>query len=364
MRKAIFVLIVFFLLFGCTALFVSESIASDELTWQTLTQTANFSCSGSNRPGGPCEGIYLKKDRKWFKFEIPAFSEYELSKMECIKPTLEKDELCNEYSGTCDVLLEGVGMVGGLNPGFTKEPKTIKVRCTQCRTGGFYLTFHPTNCKVEVKYKSYGSCDNYCKSTRGGDFYGQMVGTECRCIRGEKKEDKQKPGEDKRVQNKGCDGGFSDGKCSLVENCQSCPQDCSCPGGMKCKLSGEANFRGCIATAPKIEKLLEEYKENQTKYQELRLYWKRMARLYRANLIKKMMKFVLFDVPAPTPMTVGDLIVDTVNKIQEEVFYKQKMSDEEILVAQRKYLDRLKEEMRPLILRNREIRNEISKLRD
>jgi len=174
----------------------------------------------------------------------------------------------------------------------------------------------------------------------------------------------QKPDKDKRVQNKGCDGGFSDGKCSLVENCQSCPQDCSCPGGMKCKLSGEANFRGCIATAPKIEKLLEEYKENQTKYQELRLYWKRMARLYRANLIKKMMKFVLFDVPAPTPMTVGDLIVDTVNKIQEEVFYKQKMSDEEILVAQRKYLDRLKEEMRPLILRNREIRNEISKLRD
>ena len=362
MKKITLGLIVFCLLFIFSGLFMSELIASDELAWQTLTQTVSFPCSGSNRPGGPCEGVYIKKDHKWFKFEIPALSDYELS-MKCTVPDLEEDERCNEYSGTCDVLIEGVGMVGGLNPGFTKEPKTIKVKCTQCRTGGFYLTFHPTNCKVEVKYRSYGSCDNYCKSTRGDDFYGQMVAEECKCVKGKEKKDEQ-PDKDGRVQNEGCDGGVSDGKCSLVENCQSCPRDCSCPGGMKCELSREANFRGCIATAPKIEKLLKEYKENQAKYQQLRLYWKRMARLYRANLIKKMMKFILFDVPIPTPMTVGDLIVDTVNKIQEEVFYKQKMSDEEILVAQRKYLERLKEEMRPLILRNREIRDEISKLRD
>jgi len=343
MKKITLGLIVFSLLFIFSGLFISESIASDELTWQTLTQTANFSCSGSNKPGGPCEGVYIKKDHKWLKFEIPAFSEYELeaSKMECTVSGLGKDEYCIN-SGHCEVLIEGVGMA-------------------QCRYGGWYFTFYPTNCKVEVKYKSYGSCDNYCKSTRGDDFYGQMVGGGCECVRGAKKKNGQ-PAKDGRVQNEGCDGGVSDGKCSLVENCQSCPQDCSCPAGMKCELSKEANFRGCIAVAPKIEKLLKEYRENRAKYQQLRLYWKRMARLYRANLIRKMMKFILFDVPTPTPMTVGDLVVDIVNNIQQEVFYKQKMSDEEILAAQRKYLDELKKEMRPLILRNREIRDELKKL--
>ena len=167
----------------------------------------------------------------------------------------------------------------------------------------------------------------------------------------------------KRVKNKGCNGGFSDGKCGWGENCRSCPQDCACPAGMKCDLCKKANFRGCVAVAAQIKNLLKEYKENQLKYQQLKLYWKRMARLYRANLIKKMMKFVLFDVPTPTPKTVGDLIVDVVGKIQERLFYQKKMSDEEILTAQRKYLDSLKQEMRRLILENRKLRDKIAKLK-
>jgi len=195
MKKIVFVLII--LLLG---LFIPASFASGR-SMQTLTETVSFPCSGSNRPGGPCEGVYIKKDHKWFKFEIPALSDYELS-MGCTVPDLEEDERCNEYSGLCEVLIEGVGMVGGLNPGFTKEQKKIKVKCTQCRTGGFYLTFRPTNCKVEVKYKSYGSCDNYCKSTLGDDFYGQMVGANCECIRGEKKEKPEELEEQQGVGNR------------------------------------------------------------------------------------------------------------------------------------------------------------------
>jgi len=193
MKKIVVFVVTIFVLLG---LFIPVALASEE-SMQTLSETVSFSCSGSNRPGGPCEGVYLKKDHKWFKFEIPAFSDYELE-MKCTIPDLKEDELCNEYSGHCEVLIEGVGMVGGLNPGFTKEPKTIKVKCTQCRRGGFYLTFYPTNCKVEVKYKNYGSCDNYCKATRGDDFYGQMIGADCECIKGAKKEKPKESEEPKK----------------------------------------------------------------------------------------------------------------------------------------------------------------------
>jgi len=76
-----------------------------------------------------------------------------------------------------------------------------------------------------------------------------------------------------------------------------------------------------------------------------------------------MMKFLLFEVPVPSPMTVPDLIVDIVSKIQGEIFYKQEMSDAEIIAAQREYLDDLKDKMRQLYLRNMEIRDEIKKLK-
>jgi len=130
LKKIIFVVTIFVLL----VLFILAAFASGE-SMQTLSETVSFSCSGSNKPGGPCEGVYLKKDHKWFKFEIPAFSEYELemSGMECTVSGLGKDEYCIN-SGHCEVLIEGVGMGYYLPRKFTTETKTIKVKCTQCRT--------------------------------------------------------------------------------------------------------------------------------------------------------------------------------------------------------------------------------------
>lgn len=182
---------IFFVLIILLVLFIPVTFAS-EGSMQTLTKTASFSCSGSNRPGGPCEGVYLKKDHKWLNFEIPAFSDYELetSGMECTVSGLGKDEYCIN-SGHCEVLIEGVGMGYYLPRKFTTEPRTIKVKCTQCRYGGWYFTFYPTNCKVEVKYKNYGSCDGYCKAKKGSNYVGKSEGGECQCIKSEEAEEQQ-----------------------------------------------------------------------------------------------------------------------------------------------------------------------------
>lgn len=161
-----------------------------------------------------------------------------------------------------------------------------------------------------------------------------------------------------------------DNRCSIFkEFCFSCPQDCKCPPGTVCVDkapsyvdTSKTDWVGCVYLNQEMQQVTERYRKNIDEISKLSQDRLILHRIFRQNVGRSLIRFVVFNAPKPTSLI--DLVSEvTLSIIQETFFQTQELKDTEILALQRQALQKMNTRMKQLYIENRELRNKFRELR-
>ncbi|MCK4491167.1 MAG: hypothetical protein KAU03_00985, partial [Candidatus Altiarchaeales archaeon] len=152
--------------------------------WGHVTDSFKFTCDGAgDMRNTPCYGKSPPQSG-----EFPVSGPYTLISKEYSCETPSYDGSCWGGSGLCKFRYGGEESkaylsVSGMREGeahLVKGSLNIKYTCHTCGHGTFVWYVKPTNFKVDVYYKTFSSCDAFCREVYD-NANGREEGGECNC---------------------------------------------------------------------------------------------------------------------------------------------------------------------------------------
>jgi len=162
-----------------------------------------------------------------------------------------------------------------------------------------------------------------------------------------------------------------DGKCELLKEFCFNSVDCVCHKGTRCidnlpthmdSSTAKQDWIGCVSLNAEMAEIKAQYKENIDKISKLGEDRRILNQLFRRNLARKIIKWVAIE--SPTPTGILDVISVVTLSIIQEYFYSEEMTDEEILDAQIKSIQKMNTEMVRLYDENQEIKQKFNDLKE
>ncbi|MBD3387582.1 MAG: hypothetical protein GF416_01030 [Candidatus Altiarchaeales archaeon] len=163
----------------------------DKGGWTHKSYHHDFDCEGAcDLASTPCYG------KNWVAktFSIPGPYTLIKSGYSCEK---RGSRPCNEYGNFCAFWYNGavsqnsLEIAGGDYDGVSfgesytatliKGPFELKYQCKQCEHGSIVISVSPSECDVDIFYKTFGSCTEFCNYLYGGNTYGKENGKYCFC---------------------------------------------------------------------------------------------------------------------------------------------------------------------------------------